>query len=510
MAGYVDAGRPDQAVLLLRVMCRHGVEPNSFTISTAIDACSQLANARMGRELHSRLESLGLQSDVVASTALINMYGKVNDIEAARRLFDGMALRNVYTWGTMISLYAQNARGAEALCLFSKFSLKERPNHFMISSIVNACAGLGRSGPGRCAHAAAIRLGYEDNEVIAGALVDMYAKCGHFESSRFVFARIAAPTLVPYTSMIISAAKHGLSGYAFSLLDEMLDRGVQPNSVTFLGILHACSHSGLTEAGLSCLKFMQHDYGVVPVAKHYTCVVDMLGRAGRLNEALELACRVDASGDDCLMLWCALLSAARVHGRLDVVAQAGTWLAQLAPGVHDVAGAYVAMSNAYHLAGLIDGSLLIRKEMKKRGIRKDPGCSWVEVKGMVYVFYARQIEACPRGEEVMMLLRELKARMVTERSCNTAMSSFVLFDVDKLDSDMELVRVHSEILAMAFGILSFPIGGKIRIMKNLRICGDCHGVLKVVSKLMEREFVVRDLNRFHHFKGGSCSCWDYW
>ncbi|PKA59323.1 Pentatricopeptide repeat-containing protein [Apostasia shenzhenica] len=514
MAGYIDAGRPAVAVDLLRAMPINGVEPNSFTFSTAINACSHLADVRRGRELHARIESLGLRSDVVASTALINMYGKSNDIEAARRLFDGMSHRNLYTWGTMISIYSQNACGNEALTLFAQFmALKlRRPNHFMFSSIVNACAGLGRLGTGRSTHAAVFRLGHEENDVIAGALIDMYAKCGSIDSSRIVFSRIAAPTLIPLTSMIVSAAKHGLGAYALQLFDEMLDRKIHPNSVTILGVLHACSHCGLLDVGLHFLNSMNDDFGILPEAKHYTCAVDMLGRAGRLDEAVDLARRAaaEASGDDGLMLWSAVVAAGRLRGRLDVVAEAAARLAELEPRKSDVAGAYVAMSNAYNFVGRWGDAIKIRMEMQRRGVMKDPGCSWVEVKGTAYVFFAGQFEACPRVEEVVELLREMKKEIGCRRGIDGWPWEEEDGEHDGLGGERAMLGVHSEILAMAFGILSFPKGGKIRIMKNLRMCGECHKVFKVVSKLVGREFVVRDLNRFHHFDGGICSCRDYW
>ncbi|KAK8945239.1 Pentatricopeptide repeat-containing protein [Platanthera zijinensis] len=451
-------------------MPMHGVEPNSFTISTAINACSELVQVRIGMELHARIESLGMQSDVVASTALVNMYGKANNVDAARKVFDGMAERNLYTWGTMICVYAQNACCNEALCLFKKFSMMMRPNHFILSSIVNACAGLGSFGPGRSAHAAVIRLGHDRNDVIAGGLIDMYAKCGSIDYSHVVFAQISAPTLIPYTSMIVSAARHGLSRLSFLLFDEMLDRGIRPNSITLLGILHACSHSGLSDAGLDFLKSMHRSYGISPGVKHYTCAIDMLGRAGRLEEALGLAGRIDFSAHDGLMLWSVLASAARMHGRLDVMAEAGARLAELEPIRDDVAGIYVAMSNAYFSAGEWDGAARVRKEMWRRGVRKVPGCSWIEVKDLVHVFYAGNMATCPRKEELVRLLRELEERIIEGIGYRSSLSRNVEFDDEGFGEEGIIVGIHSEILAMAFGILSFPKGSKIRIMKNLRIC----------------------------------------
>lgn len=515
MSGYSSTGRPRLAVSLLRDMSHSGVPPNAFTFSTAVSACARLADAGLGRKVHARAEVEGYASDAVVATALVDMYGKAGDVEDARAVFDGMAApaRNAVSWGSMLSVYAQNALGREAIQLFAEFRTKSNfmaPNHFMLSSVVNACAGVGRLGVGKSVHGTVLRFGHGCNGVIVVALVDMYSKCGFYEYSRKVFDRIEHPSVICYTSIIVAAAKYGLGRCALTFFNEMIDRDVQPNSVTLLGVMHACSHSGLVDTGLHLLHSMQSKYGIHPCASHYTCAVDMLGRAGRLEEAFELANEAQVEGRDALMLWSSLLSACRTHRRLDLATRAAHRLSEFN---QDVAGALVVMSNAYTSAGQTDNAAAVWSNMRRRGIQKDPGCSWIEIKDIPYVFYAGLVSpAGARAGEVMMLLDELEGKM-REKGYKGGLGSTRVFDAheeDGEDGKGEMVGVHSELLALGFGLLVIPKGMTIRVMKNLRMCCDCHDAFKLISDIMEREFVVRDLNRFHHFKMGSCSCSDYW
>ncbi|CAD6268314.1 unnamed protein product [Miscanthus lutarioriparius] len=326
MSGYAAAAaRPRYAMSLLRAMGSSGVRPNAVTFSTAACACARLADAGLGRQVHARAEVAGCVRDTVVATALLDMYGKAGGVEDARAVFDAMAApaRNAVSWGAMLAVYAQNALGDEAIRLFADLRTRGggvAPNHFMLASVVSAYAGMARLGIGRCVHGAVLRLGYGNNDVISVSLVDMYSKCGCYEYSRKVFDRIKQPSVVTYTSIILAAAKYGRWRCALTLFDEMLDQGVQPNDVTLLGVMHACSHSGLVDTGLQLLRSMQSKYGVAPCPSHYTSAVDMLGRAGRLEAAFELA---QLEGNDALLLWNSLLSACRTHKRLDLATMAG-------------------------------------------------------------------------------------------------------------------------------------------------------------------------------------------
>ncbi|XP_015698464.2 pentatricopeptide repeat-containing protein At4g15720-like [Oryza brachyantha] len=515
MSGYASAGRPRAAVALLRAMVLSGVAPNAFTFSTAASACARLADAGLGRQVHACAEVAGYACDNVVATALVDMYGKAGSVRDARAMFDAMpaTARNIVSWASMLSVYAQNALGHDAIQLFAELRSNGEdmaPNHFILSSVVSACAGVGRLGIGRCLHGMVLRHGHEDNDVVAVALVDMYSKCGCYEYSKKVFDNIKQPSVISYTSIIVATAKYGLGRCALALFSDMVDRGVQPNSVTLLGVLHACSHSGLVDIGLHLLHSMRSKYGIDPCASHYTCAVDMLGRAGQLEEAFELANEARLDGNDDLLLWSSLLSSCRNHKRLDLATKAGKKVSEFS---QDVAGALVVMSNAYASAGQADDAAAVWSNMRQRSIRKDPGCSWIEIKDVPYVFYAGVASpAGARADDVMLLLDELETKM-REKGYKGRIGGARVLDADEeVDEDHHdegkgvMVGVHSEMLTLGFGLLVIPKGMIIRVMKNLRMCCGCHEAFKLISDIMEREFVVRDLNRFHHFRRGSCSC----
>ncbi|XP_027368684.1 pentatricopeptide repeat-containing protein At4g15720 [Abrus precatorius] len=507
MAGYVNQGRPNMALGLFRQMQGTLVLPNEFTFATLINACSILANLEIGRRVHALVEVSGFGSNLVVCSSLVDMYGKCNHVDEARKIFDSMCTRNVVTWTSMITAYSQNAQGLHALRLFKEFNYTsfDKLNHFMLCSAISASASLGSLGSGKITHGVIIRLGHDSSDVIASALVDMYAKCGCVNYSDKVFRRIPNPSVIPYTSMIVGAAKYGLGTLSLQLFQEMIDRRIKPNDITFVGVLHACSHSGLIDKGLELLNSMRRKYGVMPDAKHYTCIADMLGRVGRIEEAYGLAKSVQVEGEGYALLWGALLSASRLHGRVDIALEAGN---RLIESNQQVACAYVALSNTYALAGDWENAHNLRSEMKRAGVYKEPGSSWIEIKESTYLFHAGNVPKCTPGREMLSLLRELEERM-KERGYMGGTTGLVFVDVEE-EAKEQILSLHSEKLALAFGLINTPKGTTIRIMKNLRMCRDCHETFKMISDIVEREFVVRDVNRFHHFKNGLCTCGDFW
>ncbi|KAJ4866526.1 Pentatricopeptide repeat-containing protein [Raphanus sativus] len=514
ISGFNDTGQPQTALSIFQQMHEDkSVAPNEFTYASVFKACSALAEPRIGKSIHARLEMSGRRSNTVVSSSLLDMYGKCNDVETARRVFDSMigCGRNVVSWTSMITAYAQNARGHEAVQLFRSFNATfERPNQFMLASVISACSSLGRLQWGRVAHGVVTHGGYERNHVVATSLLDMYAKCGSLSCAEKIFWRICCHSVISYTSMIMAKAKHGLGEEALQLFEEMVAKRIKPNYVTLLGVLHACSHSGLVTEGLGYLNSMAEKHGVVPDPRHYTCVVDMLGRFGRVDEAYALAKTIEVGAEQGALLWGALLSAGRLHGRVDIVGEASKRLIQ---SNQQVTSAYVALSNAYALAGGWEDSESLRLEMKRGGNVKERACSWIEIKDSVYAFHAGDL-SCDESGEIVRFMKDLEKRM-KERghrggsSSSMITSSSVFVDVDE-EAKEEIVSLHCERLALAFGLIHLPSGPTIRIMNNLRMCRDCHEAFKVISEIVEREIVVRDVNRFHCFKDGFCTCRDFW
>ncbi|WZZ75343.1 pentatricopeptide repeat-containing protein At4g15720 [Brassica napus] len=515
ISGFNDTGQPQTALSMFQQMHEDEyVAPNEFTFASVFKACSALAESRIGKSIHARLEMSGRRSNTVVSSSLLDMYGKCNDVETARRVFDSMigCGRNVVSWTSMITAYAQNARGHEAIELFRTFNADtttlDRPNQFMLASVISACSSLGRLQWGKVAHGVVTHGGYETNHVVATSLLDMYAKCGSLSCAEKIFLTICRHSVISYTSMIMAKAKHGLGEAALQLFDEMVAKRIRPNYVTLLAVLHACSHSGLVTEGLGYLNSMVEKYGVVPDPRHYTCVVDMLGRFGRVDEAYALAKTIEVGGEQGALLWGALLSAGRLHGRVDIVGEASK---RLIESNQQVTSAYVALSNAYAVAGGWEDSESLRLEMRRGGNVKERACSWIEIKDSVYAFHAGDL-SCDESGEIVRFIKDLEKRM-KERghrgSSSMITSSSVFVDVDE-EAKEEIVSLHCERLALAFGLIHLPEGSTIRIMNNLRMCRDCHEAFKLISGIVEREIVVRDVNRFHCFKDGSCTCRDFW
>lgn len=272
-------------------------------------------------------------------------------------------------------------------------------------------------------------------------------------------------------------------------------------SVLQVGVLSACSHTGLVEKGREYFYSMNRDYGVIPNSKHYTCMVDLLGRAGCLNEAQNLMKNMPFKPD--AAAWGALLGACRLHGKTDLAEKAAEVIFEMEP---ENAGMYVLLSNLYAASGRWDDVSKMRLKMRDRGVKKVTGYSWLEVQNKVHTFSVGDTFH-PEKDRIYAYLEELEFKLKHDGFVYS--TKLVLHDVGEEEKE-HMLRYHSEKLAVAYGILSTPAGRPIRVMKNLRVCEDCHNAIKCISKIVGRLIILRDNNRFHHFSGGSCSCGDYW
>uniref|UniRef100_A0A5B7BQB1 DYW domain-containing protein n=1 Tax=Davidia involucrata TaxID=16924 RepID=A0A5B7BQB1_DAVIN len=276
---------------------------------------------------------------------------------------------------------------------------------------------------------------------------------------------------------------------------------VKPNYITFVSVLAACSHAGLLDEGWHWFKAMQHKFDIEPGVEHYGCMVDLLGRAGFLNKAYNLIKEMKVRPD--FVVWGSLLAACRIYKNVELGEISARKLFELDP---NNCGYYVLLSNIYADAGRWEDVERMRIFMKNHGLVKPPGFSLVEIKGRIHVFLVGDREH-PQHEKIYKYLEELSVKL-QEVGYAPNMTS-VLHDVDEEEKEMTL-RVHSEKLAVAFGIMNAVPGTTIQVIKNLRVCGDCHTAIKLIAKIVNREIVVRDSKRFHHFRDGFCSCGDYW
>lgn len=417
------------------------------------------------------------ERDVISWTGLIVAYTRIGDMRAARDLFDGLPVKDMVTWTAMVTGYAQNAMPMDALEVFRR--LRDEGveiDEVTLVGVISACAQLGASKYANWIRdiAESSGFGVGDNVLVGSALIDMYSKCGNVEEAYDVFKGMRERNVFSYSSMIVGFAIHGRARAAIKLFYDMLETGVKPNHVTFVGVLTACSHAGLVDQGQQLFASMEKCYGVAPTAELYACMTDLLSRAGYLEKALQLVETMPMESDGAV--WGALLGASHVHGNPDVAEIASKRLFELEP---DNIGNYLLLSNTYASAGRWDDVSKVRKLLREKNLKKNPGWSWVEAKnGMIHKFVAGDVSH-PKINEIKKELNDLLERLKgIGYQPNLSSLPYGINDREK----RLLLMAHSEKLALAFGLLSTDVGSTIKIMKNLRICEDCHIVMCGASK----------------------------
>eukprot|EP01018_Ginkgo_biloba_P008638 Gb_28775 [translate_table: standard] len=564
IAAYSKHGYDEDALGLFYQMQRNGIQPDQFTFSAILSSCASLGAMQQGKEIHEKIVRSGVYSDLFVGSALVDMYIKCGSLEQARHVFDKMPERNVVSWTAMVSGYAQKGHFDEALVLFQKMPDRNmaswnamitgyaqngyvdkalkffqkmpqknvvswnamiaaytqngnfdeamklyremqlkgvKPNEVTFPTILPACANLAALEHGKEIHEDIIKSGLDSDIFVGNALVDMYAKCGSIEEARNVFDKMPRQNVVSWTTMITGYAMHGCGKEALHLFEQMQHSGTKPNYVTFIGVLSACCHAGLMDDGWHYFGCMSRDYHIIPSVEHYSCMVDLLGRAGRLDEAQDFINKMPMKPD--ATLWGSLLAACRIHNYIAVGERVAKRLLDLDP---QNAAHYVLLSNIYAAAGRWDEIEKVRKIMKDRKVKKMPGCSWIEVNNKMYTFFLGD-RSHPQTPKIYAELERLLAQM--KEAGYVPDTNFVLHDVEEEQKE-HVLCYHSEKLAIAFGLLNTSCQTPIRIVKNLRVCVDCHSAIKFISKIVAREIVVRDAKRFHHFKDGGCSCGNYW
>ncbi|XP_010418560.1 PREDICTED: pentatricopeptide repeat-containing protein At3g62890 [Camelina sativa] len=522
-------------------MRHHCVRPDFHTFPFLLPSFDNPIDLPLGQRTHAQILLFGLDQDPFVRTCLLNMYSSCGDltsaqrvfdesvsrdfpawnslvnayakaglIDDARKLFDEMPERNVISWSCLINGYFTCGKYKEALHLFREMQLPKpneafvKPNEFTMSTVLSACGRLGALQQGKWVHAYIDKYQVEIDVVLGTALIDMYAKCGSLERAKKVFSSLGSKKDVQaYSAMICCLAMYGLTDECFQLFSEMTTGNniINPNSVTFVGILGACVHQGLVNEGESYFTMMTEKFGITPSIQHYGCMVDLYGRAGLIEKAESFIASMPMEPD--VLIWGSLLSGSRMLGDIKTCEAALKRIIQLDPMN---SGAYVLLSNVYAKTGRWIEVKRTRHEMEVKGIKKVPGCSSVEVEGVIHEFVVGD-ESHKESEKIYAMLDEIMQRL--REAGYVSDIKEVLLDLDKEGKEMAL-SYHSEKLAIAFCLMKTRPGTPVRIIKNLRICGDCHLVMKMISKLYRREIVVRDCNRFHHFNDGSCSCRNFW
>ncbi|KAK1313784.1 Pentatricopeptide repeat-containing protein [Acorus calamus] len=495
----------EESVKLLNLMRGEGVAPNMFTYSSVLRAAVAAREPRMLEQIHCGAIKHGLESDVFVRSALIDAYAKLGDPADGFRVFNEMETGDVFVWNSIIGGFAQNGRCDEALCLFVEMKRAGfRSSQATLTSALRACTGSARMEMGRQVHAHVVKFGpaAARDLILNNAVVDMYCKCGSTNEAGAAFARMRVRDVVSWSAMISGLAQNGRSGDALELFESMKENGPRPNHVTMVGVLFACSHAGLVDEGRLYFDSMRTLFDVEPGREHYGCMVDLLGRAGRLDEALKLIEEMEITPDS--VIWRTLLGACKVHKNTSLAKRVAHRILELEP---DDEGAYVLLSNTFAGARRWEGVETVRGAMRDRGVKKrEPGCSWVEEEMRIHAFVAGD-DSHPEMASIIGELKRLFSRIGD--AGYVADAELALHDMEAEQRE-ESMRYHSEKLAVAFAMTRAVAGKPIRVVKNLRTCGDCHAFAKMVSMVEGRDIVIRDAVRFHHFRGGACSCGDYW
>ncbi|XP_031267863.1 pentatricopeptide repeat-containing protein At5g48910-like [Pistacia vera] len=538
--------------------------PNNFTFTFLFQGCANCGDFDLGRQLHGMVvknsfaldvfvknsviqlysvcgklrdarcvfdESMDI--DVVSWNSMINGYIKNGEISEGLELFDKMPHRNEVSWNgvlcglvkfgflddacrvfkempckslvswvVMISGYAQNGRPKEALALFREMQLLDlEPNSAILVSVLCACSQLGALDHGNWVYSYIQKKCVNVDSTLSAALVDMYAKCGSIDLAMQVFHSSKEKDVSSYTSAISGLAMNGRGIEAFQLFEQMKSEGISPDSVSYVAVLCACSHMGWVEKGFHYFHSMLDVHEIKPELDHYACMVDLLGRAGLLEEAENFIASMPMKPDN--VIWGTLLGACRVHGNDQMGQRVGNMLIESDQN-HD--GCYILLSNIYAKTMNREDAEEVRKSMGVKNIERVPGYSLIEVDGVVQEFLAGD-RSHDRTKEIYMVWEEVVKKI--KNYGYKAETRGVIFDIEEEEKET-VIGYHSEKLALAFGLISTRPGSVIRIVKNIRICNDCHLAMKLISKVFKRKISVRDRKKYHHFEEGSCSCLDYW
>ncbi|GLT84822.1 hypothetical protein SLE2022_030340 [Rubroshorea leprosula] len=436
---YASQNQPYKCLSLYSRMCLQNCQPNELSFTFLFPACALLPSPLHGQIIHARLVKSGFEADCFASTALLDMYAKLRMLEWARRVFDEMSVRNLPTWNAvlsgysrsgdmkgslelfesmqernvvswtaMISGYSQNGQYREALDMFLRMEKEKgvKPNEVTIASVLPACANLGALEVGEKIEGYARANGLFQNLYVSNCVLEMYARCGKIEVARGVFDDIGKRrNLCSWNSMITGLAVHGKCNDALELYEKMLEEGTAPDDVTFVGLLLACTHGGMVERGQELFESMEKEYGIAPKLEHYGCMIDLLGRAGRLQEAYDFIKTMPMKPDSAV--WGALLGACSFHNNVELAEKAAEFLFQLEPWNP---GNFVILSNIYASAGRWDGVARLRMVMKGCQITKAAGYSLIEEGGEMHKFIVED-KSHPRCDEIYAVLDQLLTMM---------------------------------------------------------------------------------------------------
>lgn len=500
---HAENEEPNEAIKAFYMMRKEGIRANYITIVNVLGAFSTPDSLqKQGKPIHACIVRTGFDSDKFVQTSLITMYAKCGDLHSSSFMFDGLSTKHSITWNAIIAANAHHGCGEEALKLIMKMrNAGLSVDQFSLSVALSVCADLAILEEGQQLHGLVVKLGFESDHYATNAAMDMYGKCGEMDDVLRILPSPFTRSRLSWNTLMSSFARHGCFDKATETFHEMLKWGEKPDHVTFVSLLSACSHGGLVDEGLAYYASMKTKFGVPPAIEHCVCIIDLLGRSGRLSEAEDFITDMPVPPND--LVWRSLLASCKIHRNLELGKKAADKLLELDPSDDS---AYVLYSNVCATSGRWDVVENVRTLMGSNNIKKQPACSWVKSKNKISKFGMGE-KSHPRIVQIYAKLRELMKRI--REAGYVADTSYALQDTDEEQKEQNLWN-HSERIALAFALISTPEGSPVRIFKNLRVCGDCHSVYKFVSGIVGRKIMLRDPFRFHHFSDGKCSCSDYW
>ncbi|KAL7204620.1 hypothetical protein ACSBR2_017658 [Camellia fascicularis] len=453
---YSLSNSPEESFKFYREMRRNGIIPDPLSSSFVTKSCIRMITLWGCLQVHAKILSDGHQSDSLLMTTLMDLYSICQKCDDACKVFDEMSHRDTVAWNVLISCYTRNGRTRDVLGVFDTMQSSRcgsQPDDVTCLLVLQACANLGALEFGERVHSFIRVHGYGNALNLCNSLIAMYSRCGCVDKAYEVFKVMPNKDVVSWGAMISGLASNGHGREAIEAFREMQRMGIVPDDQTFTGVLSACSHSGLV--------------------------------------------------DEDATMWRTLLGACRIHCHVTLGEHIIEHLIELKA---QEAGDYILLLNIYSSVDDWEKVIEVRKLMKEKGIQTTPGCSTVELKGVVHEFVVDDISH-PRKNEIYEMLDEIGMQLKIGGYIAEVTSELHNLGADEKET---ILSYHSEKLAIAFGVLATPPGTTIRVAKNLRTCVDCHNFAKVLSGVYNCEVIIRDRTRFHHFREGRCSCNDYW
>ncbi|XP_022721315.1 pentatricopeptide repeat-containing protein At3g12770-like [Durio zibethinus] len=494
---YLMENKPHSAIEIFNRMFRLKADIDPVGLATAIGTCSLLKSLQQARNMHQIARECGLEFHQLVSNSLLKMYIDCDSMEEARSVFDAMPSRDVISWTEMIRGHVKKGGYNEALKLFRRMTVAGiKPDSLTISSILPACARVPAHKQGKELHAYLLRNEIDVNLTIQNAYMDMYVKSGFIELASNVFKSMMKRDIVSWTIMILGYSLHGQGGRGLDLFFEMeKDSSLEIDEFTYAAVLHACVTACRVDEGMFYFNCIQ-----APTVTHCVLMVALLARAGLFDEARTFIKKHQIENNAEVLR--ALLDGCRIHHQVKMGKRIVEQLCDLDPLN---AENYVLLSNWYAECAKWDMVDKLKMTIKDMGLKPKRAYSWIEFRNKVHVFGTGDVSH-PRSEIIHWELQNLMKKMEDEG--HRPSSVFSLHDVDE---ERECILIgHSEMLAISFGLISTKGRVPIRVTKNLRVCRSCHDFAKVISKIVEREIIIKDPNYFHHFKDGHCSCGDLW